>query len=259
MLIYRVARAMQIRIGHSHVRVIRAFPILAGVMVIGSAISSCSGTKFVAVPDLDRHGVALSQVRKIRSGNTEDDLLRILGEPADRCRSCVPGRIVWRYPIRAWNDRASGGGVVRAALLRITFNHQGVVKEWGFVDPVTNQPLPVRENLEAASQWFKGISQRPPTPPRIVIESSIAKGQTRMIDVERVFGQWQPYLGCGSGGAVPIVRKSRSDSEVAWEYYVDRPSPLFIPPNYLIADFDSNGVLQSWRFEQTYPGGVSLL
>jgi len=227
-------------------------------MALGCAIPFFSTGMLVAVPEIDRHAVSLLQVQKIAKGNTEDDLLHVLGEPADRRPSCIPGRIVWRYPIRAWNNRTDGG-VVPAALLRITFDDQGVVKDWGFVDPISMQPLPVQESPEVASRWFKRISQSPPTPPRIVIERSITKGQSTMVDIERVFGQWQPKLGCGSGGAVPIVRKLRSDSEVVWEYYVDRPSPLFIPPHYLIADFDMNGVLQVWWFEGTYPGGSGLL
>ena len=185
-------------------------------------------------------------------------LLHVLDEPADRRPSCIPGRIVWRYPIRAWNNRADVG-VAPAALLRIVFDNNGFVKEWNFVDPISMQPLPIRESTEEASRWFKQISKRPPMPPRIVIDRSITKGQSTMEDIERIFGQWQPDLSCGSGGVVPIVRKSRSESDVVWEYYVDRPSPLFIPPHYLVADFDTTGVLQGWHFEGTYPGGPSLL
>jgi hypothetical protein len=58
---------------------------------------------------------------------------------------------------------------------------------------------------------------------------------------------------------VPVVSKRTTDSGSVWDWYADRPSPLFVPPHYLVASFDDRDALIAWHFEQTYPGGRNLL
>jgi hypothetical protein len=89
----------------------------------------------------------------------------------------------------------------------------------------------------------------------VELEESLIRGRTTQLDVERILGQWRPDLLCGRGGPVPVVRKLRADAGSVWDWYADRPSPLFVPPSYLVATFDPTDALIVWHFEQTYPGG----
>jgi hypothetical protein len=222
--------------------------------VQGCGIPFGAGVKSVPVQDVDRHGTSLARLHSLERGDKEDVLVAILGEPADRRPSCVPGQVIWRYPIRAWNKMLGRPEVVLAVLLRINFDRSGVLTDWGFVDPLTGRSLVVRETLEEASRWFQSLSL-PPVPPYIELHKALVRGQTTQDDVERVRGQWQPDLFCGNGGPVPVVSKRITQSDTIWDWYVDRPSPLFVPPHYLVASFDDTGALIVWHFEGTYPGG----
>jgi hypothetical protein len=122
------------------------------------------------------------------------------------------------------------------------------------LDPVTGVPLPIDESLEEATRWFDRLSPDP-VPRRIELDRSLRARATRLADVERLLGEWRPDPGCGPGGKFPILRETRSWEGEIREYYVDRPSPLFIPPYYLIASFDDRGHLIVWWLQQTYPGG----
>ena len=235
-------------------------PVLACCAVLACEVLACAGGLFhrsvkpVSVPGIDRHGAALSAVQGLRKGATEKEVLGVLGEPADRRRSCVPGETAWRYPIRAWSDNANGARIVPAPLLRITFDSEGLLSAMLFVDPVTGEPLPIEESLDEATRWFDRLSPDP-VPRRIELERSLRVGVSRPADVERLLGEWRPDPGCGPGGEFPILREARSRGGEIREYYVDRPSPLFIPPRYLIASFDDRGLLMVWWLQQTYPGG----
>jgi len=138
----------------------------------------------------------------------------------------------------------------------LTFDGSGTLTDWRFVDPTTGHPLPVRETLAEASHWFEQVLKAPPPrPPRIEFSSILVRGKTTQEEVEKTLGQWRPDLPCGNGGPVPVVKKTEQDSGTVWDWYVDRPSPLFIPPHYLVASFDAHGSLIDWFFQQTYPGG----
>jgi hypothetical protein len=146
--------------------------------------------------------------------------------------------------------------IVPAVLLRVQFGGSGTLTDWGFIDSATGRALPVLETSDDAFRWFESLSQAPPPiPPRIVLAEILIRGHTRQIDVERLLGQWRPDLHCGNGGPAPVVRMTRVGSASVWDWYVDRPSPLFIPPRYLVASFDDTDALIAWHFEQTYPGG----
>ena len=222
----------------------------------GCAILPGSTVKPVRVEEVDERGISLDQIQKLRGGDPAASITDLLGIPADRRPSCVPGEVVWRYPIRAWNDMANSREVVPAALLRVTFDRGGTLRDWGFVDSSGGRPVPVRETVDEASRWFGSLSHAPPPiPPRIELATTLIRGLVTAIDVERVLGQWQPDLHCGNGGPVPIVRKTKTDSGSVWDWYVDRPSRLFVPPYYLVVSVDDTGSLIVWHFEGTYPGG----
>ncbi|HET8759862.1 MAG TPA: hypothetical protein VFN94_02265, partial [Nitrospiria bacterium] len=202
-------------------------------VAMGIAAPGCGiltpGVKSVPIHEIDAHGISLDRARSLRAGDRAELVVAVLGEPADRARSCVPGEVIWRYPIRAWNDMVHRRDIVPAILLRITFNGSGTLTDWAFVDPLSGRPLAVRETQEEASIWFQSLVHAPPIPPRIEVNTTLLRGKTTQQDVERIFGQWQPHLLCGNGGPVPVVRKTVAAAGSVWDWYVDRPSPLFIP------------------------------
>jgi hypothetical protein len=210
----------------------------------------------VPVAEIDANGVRLTQARRLVRGNSAQVVMGVLGAPADQQTSCVPGEIAWRYPIRAWNDMANSGNIIHAPLLRATFDQAGLLTDWRFVDSVTARSLPVQESLDEAERWFQTLaSAPPPTPPHITLGKRLIPGRTTMNDTESLLGQWHPDLLCGAGGLAPVLRETKTASGTVMEWYVDRPSPLFIPPSYLIATFEQAGTLIGWHFRQTYPGG----
>jgi hypothetical protein len=234
--------------------------ILVLAAIVFSGMQGCaplwSNVKPVPIEAVDAHGISLDRARNLGRGDRAETVIGVLGEPADKQLGCVPGESLWRYPIRAWNDMANRRQIVPAVLLRIRFDRSDVLADWGFVDSTTARSLPVLETSDEASRWFQSLSQAPPPiPPHVTLDEVLIRGRTTQRDVERILGQWQPDLRCGNGGPVPVVRKIKADSGSVWDWYADRPSPLFVPPRYLVATFDDAGTLIGWHFEQTYPGG----
>ena len=138
----------------------------------GCGIALWAPVKTVPVQEVDAHGISLARVQQLRRGDRAESLIVVLGEPADRRPSCVPGEVVWRYPIRAWNDMLDRREVVPAVLLRLSFDATGTLTEWGFVDFVTGRPLAARETSDDASRWFQSLSP-PPIPPRIELAKAL--------------------------------------------------------------------------------------
>ena len=222
----------------------------------GCGIPLRSGVKPVPIDEVDARGIALVRVQALRHGDRAGSVVELLGEPADRQPSCVPGEVVWRYPVRAWNDMVNSREIVPAVLLRVSFDGSETLIDWGFFDSFTGHRLAVREAVDDASRWFQSLSRSPaPIPPHVALNEALVRGQTKAFEVDRILGQWQPDFFCGGGGLVPVVRKTRTDSGSVWEWYVDRPSPLFVPPHYLVVSLTDTGAFLVWHLEQTYPGG----
>ncbi len=232
-------------------------PALAvSLALLGCGVSMRAAVRPVPVEEVDAHGIRLARVRQLRRGDPVKLVVDILGAPADRQPGCVPGESIWRYPIRAWNDLGNSEEVVPAAFLRVSFDGSGTLSDWGFVDSSTGSALDAQETPDEGSRWYRTLSEAPPPiPPRIELEKILIRGKARAQDVERLLGQWQPDLHCGGGGLAPVVRKTTTDSGSVWDWYVDRPSPLFVPPHYLLVSVDSAGALIVWHLEGTYPGG----
>lgn len=226
-------------------------------LIQGCDIRLWSNVKPVPVGEIDARGISLKLAEKLNRGDPAESVVNVFGEPADRQPSCVPGQVVWRYPIRAWNDLlVDKPQIVPAVLLRLSFDKMDTLTKWHFVDSFSGQSLAVRETLNEASLWFQLLSQAPqPIPPYIELHTVLLQGKTTKLDAERILGQWRPDFYCASGGPAPIVKKAETASGSVWDWYVDRPSPLFVPPHYVIVDLDNSGSLIVWEFQQTYPGG----
>lgn len=229
---------------------------IAMFIILGGKFLMASSIRVVPNEDIDRDSTSLDHARTLRKGDGKDAVVAIFGEPADKRRSCVLDGIVWRYPIRAWNDMANRSVIVPAIRLRTRFDAFGTLIDWGFIGARSEYTLPVRETIADAYRWFQLLSQAPqPIPPLIDLNKTLIRGETTQQEVERVLGQWHPDIYCGNGGPVPVVTKDISESGSVLDWYVDRPSPLFVPPYYLVVSYDKQGVLIGWHFEGTYPGG----
>ena len=112
-----------------------------------------SGVRPVPVEEVDSHGISLDRAWELQRGDPAESVLQLLGEPADRMQSCVPGEVVWRYPIRAWNDVVNRREIVPAVLLRIVFDESKTLTYWGFVDALAGHSLPILEGAADASRW----------------------------------------------------------------------------------------------------------
>jgi hypothetical protein len=237
-------------------RIVVLSSVLAFFVIQGCQNLMVSGVSVVPVYDVDKHGISLDRARSLQQGDREDTIAAVFGEPADKQRSCVLNGIVWRYPIRAWNDMANRREIVPAIRLRARFDASSTLVDWGFIDARAEHALPVRETEDDAYRWFQSLSQAPsPIPPLIDLNETLIRGQTTQQEVERILGQWHPDIYCGNGGPVPVLTKMISESGSVWDWYVDRPSPLFVPPHYLVVSYDKQGALIGWHFEGTYPGG----
>jgi hypothetical protein len=143
------------------------------VLAASFAICGCAAhVGPVPVAEMDARGVSLARAQHLVRGDSAGLVERVLGEPADRRPSCVPGEFVWRYPIRAWNDMANRGEIVPAAVLRASFDDGGLLKEWTFADASTGRQLPVRR---ARTKRSIGSSRFPVRPLRSRLASSWKK------------------------------------------------------------------------------------
>jgi hypothetical protein len=156
---------------------------------------------------------------------TEAEIVRLLGRPAAKLRAPFAEGEVLVYPVRSgW------AGYSHAPVLRIEFDSAGLVQDVGFFQPQTGKRLPVREKLKRARKRLScGRSIVDGTHfgvrPELAVDK-IRPGQSTREDVVEILAAFEPPPPML---AVPFPRKWIGESREIWEYYVDRPSPLFIP------------------------------
>lgn len=239
----------------------RAGDLLRGALLLALLAGGCSipfgrAPRVVPVPAMDRRGVSPQRMNSLTPGvSTRNDFRRVLGSPAGTVPGQLPGDSLWIYPVRAWN--ASGrSGVVPAARLRIRFDAAGVVRDWGFRAARTGESLPVQRPLARDTRWFRDLAP-PPVPPYIDLNRLLQVGESTRPAVDRALDDWQPrvWLGGEFGANLPTRTGDPRSGPRSREYYVDRPSHLFIPPHYLIVAFHRSGILRAYWFQVTYPGG----
>lgn len=196
---------------------------LLGVAILVSTAVACSPSPSVPVPELDSQIIDIAGI----AGNTSTDVLHRLGEPS--ARRVVGGEVGWEYAIRSLNSR--GALRRRAGDLRIEFSDSGVVSDWYFLDPRTSVRLPITETLAGARQYLARICRQPIA--EVDLEAGIRRGRTTTSEIVALLE--------------PVARYTRrketaTTSGIAWDYDVDRPSPVFIPPFYVEVHFGGQDV-----------------
>jgi hypothetical protein len=212
--------------------------LLWAAIVVATLASCTTGPGTVAVSELDDQvlGIGYNSSSPF-VGRTSTDVLRQVGDPADQRHS---PREEWAYPVRAFSPRA----LPPAAILRIEFDLAGVVSDWYFFDPRTKIRLPIRESLTDAQRFLGRICERPVR--EVNLEAGIRRNQSTKAEIVALLA---PVVG-GMHFRRARVRETATASGVAWDYYVDRPSPVFIPPFYVIVEFGAKDVV-----ELIYPEG----
>ena len=164
----------------------------------------------------------------LRPGHaTKADVRRLLGDPplGGQFRGMTTEEISastqWCYPRRA-DSR------VRAPRLKVWLDTAGILLDWGFYHPVTDMKLEVRETLQEA------FARQPRKRANSTIEFSyvLQPGSS-----EREI--WQALtLGSSAKYRIETVASGR-----LLTFYVDHPSPLYMPVFSTCIIFDKAGVV----------------
>lgn len=216
----------------------------ASCLVTGLALAAllsaqgCARSAAVSIPELDGSVVPYSRLHfgKI----TEADVRHEFGDPPVDEQTKDGGKI-WIYPVRAFHGTPlSRLGLVLAAILRVEFDRAEIVSDWYFLDPRTHRRLGVTETLSDALGAVTAIcGARGSASRQIVLEPVLQRGRTTMAEVKHLGLAAMPPASFASPRTVPGSRGQ------AWDIYVDRPSPVFVPPFYYIIGFNAAGVATS--------------
>jgi hypothetical protein len=158
---------------------------------------------------------------------TKADVRRLLGDPplGGEFKGMTTEEISasrdWCYPQRA-------GSSVRAPKLKVWLDTAGVLLDWGFYHPVTDMKLEVRETLQDA------YARQPRKRAGSTIEFSwvLQPGGT-----ER-----EIWLAMTLGSAAKYRIESAASGRLL-TFYVDHPSPLYMPVFSTCIKFDQAGVV----------------
>ena len=182
-------------------------------MVILFLVTGCA-TEIadVSIPELDASGIDCAG-RSLK-GKSGAQIAATLG--------ASPYGLTDFFPIRVAPYR--NGLCVPAPGLRISFDERGIVRDKQFFNPQTQRILPVTETIEEADR--RRLHKCNPLP-RVAL-ADIKVGQSTKADVEALIRPvkpvpqrfWPPGLAFDA-----TIMPTRD----VWVFYVDRPSPLFIP------------------------------
>jgi hypothetical protein len=206
---------------------------LSWVAIVVSTTAAC--TQQVAVPELDSQVIDTVGM----AGRTSAEVLQRLGEPSVRRVNGTQPE--WDYAIRTFQ---SGDALRRAGVLRIEFGHTGVVSDWYFLDPRSRARLPVRETLAAARRYLGRICKQPIR--EVNLEAGIRRGETTPSEIADLLEPLARYT---------RRREISTGSGLAWDYDVDRPSPVFIPPFYITVTFGDKFVGSQGLVTSAVPQG----
>jgi hypothetical protein len=208
------------------------------------------------IPELDDYAINLEGIQRT-SG--QEDVRAILGEPPFVHELHGEGKLVWttwRYPIRRIdavplpNGAKAQRQVIPAAELKIWLDTSGRVDKWGFFHPKTNSPMEIRERIKQVDAWFGKMRY----PPKRIELAEVLKRGTWKDDVLKGMYLFEGML-VSKDVERSQVRFSREEEREVLTYYADHPSPLYVPPFFVVVTFYVMGGLRTgWHFESVYGG-----
>lgn len=238
-----------------HVRQLAILGVLLSVLSSGCTQDLTrfvfgSGSFPPHVPELDHYVINLENIQRTSS---QEDVRAILGEPPFVHETYGDGDLqwtTWRYPIRniAAVPLPTGAKtqrqVISAAELRIGLNKSGQVDKWGFFNPVKNSLMEISESIEEANSCLRKM-RKPPK--RIELAMLLRQGTPKEDVLEGM--RWFEGL-ISKELERSQVHISREGQQEMLIYYADHPSPLYVPPHYVVVTFYAKGDLgTSWHFE----------
>lgn len=224
--------------------------MMGGAHVLHSAVSRPAPP--VPVPELD---TVILDASRIEASSGPGDVRSILGDPPLttelRAETGELASTTWWYPIRDLRvvplpDTArSQTRVIPAAVLRVSLDPSGCVEGWGFFHPISEGPMEIAESAEQAEAWmerYRGSARR------IDLATVLRHGASRDDVLEAM--RWFDRGVHGSDLERIQVRSLREGSRERLVFYAERPSPLYIPPDYLVVTFwEIGGQATSWHFQ----------
>jgi hypothetical protein len=210
-----------------------------------------SGYRPPYVPELDNYIINLEGIQRTSS---REDVRAILGKPPFVIETHGVGELQWTawwYPIRSIGAVPLPAGakvqrqVIPAAELRVRLDASERVEAWGFYHPISNSPIWIRESMEQASSRLTKACNRPKW---IELGKTLRQGTPK----EEVLNgmRWFEGLLVSTEFERSQVRVSRDGQKEMLIYYTDHPSPLYVPPSYVVVTFYAKGNLGTrWHFE----------
>lgn len=219
-------------------RAIRRIALIATPLLVAAMAGACTEDSVVPLPEVDR---LLLDTGGLTGTSSAAEVRARLGEPPFTHRT--PISVDWFYPIRSDAERMG----IPAVVLKVWLDDAGRLDDWRFLHAVTGTLLPVRETLAEADAWFARLCN---PPRRIELAGVLRKGAPEQ---EAVTGmRWFPELAPTFLGKV-LVRREREGSRETLVFYADRPSPLYVPPYYLVVKFGLIGERRTyWWFQGTW-------
>ena len=198
-------------------------PAVAMLLLLAKSAIAAYGPP---MPEVDSHKLPSPTLRPGRA--TKADVRRLLGDPplGGQYKGMTTEEITagreWCYPRRA-DSR------VRAPKLKAWLDSSGILLDWGFYHPVTDAKLNVRETLQEA------FARQPRKRANSAIEFSYA--------LQPGSSERDIWLALTLGSAAKYRVETVSSGRLL-TFYVDHPSPLYMPVFSTCIHFDTGGVVK---------------
>src|SRR5262245_12609621 len=174
-----------------------------------------------------------ASVAEVRAALGEPDIAAIQEADSEEwayaVRCCDPAH-AWRVP---------------AVHLRLFFDGQGVLRDWGFFHPRTGERMELKESLEQAGSQLPACSKFP------LIADMFKVGETEQFEAPLLLQQYSAFAVKNYVRKVPWVEKHGDGAMLT--FFVDRPSPFLWPPAFHIMTI-RNGQVSVGSFSG-YTGG----
>jgi hypothetical protein len=123
------------------------------------------------------------------------------------------------------------------------------VETWGFYHPISKSPIRVSESIEQAdARLAKACSP----PARIELAEVLKEGTPKEVVLNRM--RWFEGLRVSTEFERSQVRVSPDGQNEMLIYYTDHPSPLYVPPSYVVVTFHAKGNLGTRRHFEGWGG-----